>query len=169
MVVMLEKAEVKLQEALEVFQRDGNKQSEIPWLIRLIENPASPVALPGKISLFNHDCIHVLLERGKSGQDEAFVIGFTMGSEPKTNWLHILIFKLFAHFLYPRAYRLNFHQLKVFDLAFSYARKRQVKNVSHIRFAHSDYQKCSVSELRDWVGIPQQDLNRLKLGENLLP
>ena len=168
MIVKLKKAQVKLQEALEIFQQNANKQSEIPFLVQLLENPVSPVALPGKISLFDHDCVHVLLDRGKSAQDEAFVIGFTMGSDPKTNWLHLGIFKLFARFLYPRSYQLNQHQLKVFDLGFRYARHRQVKNVSQITFSHPDYQSCSLTELRDWVGINKQEIDNLKLVENLL-
>ena len=50
---------------------------DIPWLVRLFENPASALAFPGAINLARHDAIHVLLGRGLRNQDEAFVIGFT--------------------------------------------------------------------------------------------
>lgn len=40
-----------------------NTKEEIPWIVRLLENPQSPLALSGKISLFDHDCLHILLNR----------------------------------------------------------------------------------------------------------
>jgi hypothetical protein len=55
----------------------------VPWYVRLLENPRSPVALPGAIDLFGHDCLHIVLGRGLLAQDEAFVIGYTMGSAPR--------------------------------------------------------------------------------------
>lgn len=54
--------------------------ADVPEIIRKYENPESPDALPGAISLERHDCIHVLLGRGLHVQDEAFVIGATMGA-----------------------------------------------------------------------------------------
>ena len=39
-----------LSEALQEFSID--RQEDIPWIIRLLENPQSPIALPGKISLY---------------------------------------------------------------------------------------------------------------------
>src|SRR6056297_825277 len=53
---------------------------DVPEIIRKYENPESPDALPGAIALARHDCIHVLLGRGLHVQDEAFVIGATMGA-----------------------------------------------------------------------------------------
>ena len=38
--------------------------SAVPWYVRMLENPASPLALPGAIDLFGHDCLHALLGRG---------------------------------------------------------------------------------------------------------
>ena len=51
---------------------------KIPFVIWLLENPNSLLTLPGKISLRHHDYLHVLLDRGISPQNEAFLIGFTM-------------------------------------------------------------------------------------------
>lgn len=58
-----------------------DNQTDIPLIIKLLENPASPIALLGKISLQNHDCLHIILDISVSPSDEAFIIGFTMGND----------------------------------------------------------------------------------------
>ena len=56
----------------------------VPLIIKLVENPKYDIGLfPGNISLYNHDCIHLLLGRGLRVKDEVFVIGFTMGRTKK--------------------------------------------------------------------------------------
>lgn len=62
----------------------GSSPSDIPFLSELLENPDSPIALRCKIYLEDHDCLHLLLNRGLSLEDEAFIIGFTMGNDLKT-------------------------------------------------------------------------------------
>jgi hypothetical protein len=57
----------------------GDVASAIPWYVRLLEHPSSPLALGGAVDLRGHDCVHILLGRGLLQQDEAFVLGFTMG------------------------------------------------------------------------------------------
>ena len=52
----------------------------IPAIVHLFEGPHSPWSLPGAISLDRHDCLHILLGRGLKGEDEGFVIGFTVGA-----------------------------------------------------------------------------------------
>ena len=71
-----------LREALQ--SMGGDPPSSIPFLLWLLENPDSPIALPGKIDLYRHDCLHLLLDRGFSLYDEAFVVGFTMGNDVQT-------------------------------------------------------------------------------------
>ena len=57
---------------------------DVPFIIKLVENPKYDIGLfAGNVSLYNHDCIHLLLGRGLRVKDEAFVIGFTMGSTKK--------------------------------------------------------------------------------------
>jgi hypothetical protein len=77
-----------------------NNQSAIPLIIRLFENPSSPIALPGKISLHNHDCLHIILGLGVSPAEEAFIIGFTMGNDDRTKIWHVRLFKFIARFVY---------------------------------------------------------------------
>ena len=50
-------------------------QGDIPFIIKLIENPKYDIGLfAGYVDLFTHDCIHVLLGRGLLPKDEAFVM-----------------------------------------------------------------------------------------------
>ncbi len=100
-----------LRDALAAMQ--GDASDSIPFLVRLLENPASPMALPGMIDLYRHDCLHLLLGRGFSLHDEAFVVGFTMGNDLRTRPIHLAIFKICSLLFYPRPYRFarcHFHR-----------------------------------------------------------
>lgn len=90
--------------------------SAVPWYVRLLENPASPLALTGAVDLFGHDCIHAVLGRGLLAQDEAFVLGFTMGAGQCAPWQQS-VFRLSARYLYRGAYRFTDLDQAVFDLA----------------------------------------------------
>lgn len=147
-------------------QLEGDEQTDIPFLVWLLENPASPLALPGKIDLRNHDYIHILLGRGQLAQDEAFVVGFTMGNDLKTNWLHLLLFKIFARFLYPEIYRLTPDLLKVFDLGFDYGRRLGVKQLNTFNF--EAHQQQAIGVLRQQLGIIEQDIRLLRRFESWL-
>jgi hypothetical protein len=80
----------------------SDRASDILFLKDLIENPDSPIALPGKISLKDRDCLHSLLNCGFPLEDEAFIIGFTMANDVKNNKFHLLIFKLIFINFYPK-------------------------------------------------------------------
>jgi hypothetical protein len=135
--------------------------SNIPWIIQLFENPRSPFALPGKITLYNHDCLHVLLERGVAPEDEAFVIGFTMGNDPKTHWFHLLIYKILASFFYPAKYQFNRQHWTSFDLGFLCGKKLSPKYTNINLFDFSYYQNSSIEELRGDFGIRMEDLKMI--------
>lgn len=136
----------------------GDKQSDIPFMVWLLENPESIFPLPGKINLYNHDCLHILLERGDSLFDEAFVIGFTMGSDLKTNRFHLAVFKFLSNLLYPQQYKFEREQFKLFDLAFNYGRKLKVKNLNQVDF--KAYENRTVRELRKLLGIELEEVKQ---------
>lgn len=136
----------------------GDEQSDIPFTVRLLENPESIVPLPGKINLYNHDCLHILLERGISLCDEAFVVGFTMGSDLKTNRFHLAVFKFLSNLLYPQPYKFNQKQFKLFKIAFNYGRKLKVKNLNQVDF--QVYENQTVGELRKLLGINLEEVKR---------
>lgn len=136
----------------------GAPPQDINFLVRLIENPASPFALPGAVTLFNHDCIHILLGRGLLNQDEAFVIGFTMGTaKEELTKFHEYLFKQVATRLYPKPYRFSKRHLLSFDLGV-----REGKEWGHpqlYEFPFDRHQTDTLSTLRKRLGI---DVKRLK-------
>lgn len=138
---------------------NGDCQAAIPFPVWFLENPDSIFPLPGKINLYNHDCLHILLDRGISILDEAFVVGFTMGSDVKTNRFHLAIFKRLSNLFYPQQYRFNREQFRLFDLAFNYARKLKNKNLNYIDF--KNYEDKTVGELRKLFGIDLKEVNYL--------
>lgn len=101
--------------------------SSYPTIVLALENPKSPIALKGKCNLLTHDLIHVLLGRGLFVQDEAFVIGYTMGTSKKIRGMEKEFFKFAAHRLYPPKYRFSSVDLAVFDLGFFAGQTNQVE------------------------------------------
>jgi hypothetical protein len=146
---------------------EGDDAVDIPFWVWFLENPRSPVPMPGKISLYNHDYLHILLGRDQSPEDEAFIVGFTMGNDPQTQWHHIIIFKLFSYLIYPKLYKLNLRQMKIFDLGFMYGRKLSNQAIYRINF--TDYQSYSLAALRNLLGIKLGEIQALKQVENFLP
>jgi hypothetical protein len=141
----------------------GYKQHEIPLFVWLLENPKSPIAMPGYIDLFNHDCVHILLGRGLLAQDEAFVIGFTMGNSTSVNKLHCFIFKTFSLYFYPKNFKLQKRDLFAFDLGFQYGRNRKIRNINKIDF--HDRANLNIGEIRQQLDIAQNDLIELRKKE----
>lgn len=141
---------ITLKQALKEISID--EPEAIPWIIRLIENPCSPIALPGKISLYNHDCLHVLLSRGVTLQDEAFIIGFTMGNDPAINRFYVWVFKFISQFFYPRKYRFRREDFSYYASGFEYGMKlRAVAQFNQIDFKR--YESLSVDSLRAKFGL----------------
>ncbi len=80
--------------------------SKIPWIVSLFESPTSWCRFRGAVDLEDHDVLHVLLGRGLQDQDEAFVLGFAMGTAKKVSWLQYHIFQFTLSRLYPEPYRI---------------------------------------------------------------
>jgi hypothetical protein len=124
---------------------------QIPWQVRVLENPASPLAFPGAITLQRHDAIHALLGRGLSNQDEAFVIGFTMGAARKIRSWQFSIFRFVAGTLYPKPYRFKPNDLIAFDLGFSQGQRNMGRDLHCVPF--ETFGDQSLAQLRRAVGI----------------
>ncbi|MBD2088836.1 hypothetical protein H6F67_03075 [Microcoleus sp. FACHB-1515] len=126
-------------------------QSNIPFIVWLFEDSSSAIAFPGKINLYGHDCLHAILNRGHSLADEAFVKGFTMGSDTRTHWLHQLLFKLISSTLYPKKYRFSWSDFHCFDAGLAYGRSLQVRDLN--RFDFSANRNFTISQVRQQFGI----------------
>ena len=138
----------------------GFEQQDIPFWIWLLENPQSLISLPGSISLFNHDCLHILLDCGLSLEDEAFVIGFTMGNDPRTNPFHIAIYYFFASFIFPADYRFNAEQFKHFFAGYKMAREIDFSCIHKVDFGA--YRDSTIGDLRSKFGIDIQKVREIR-------
>ena len=129
----------------------------IPWIVRLFENPRGWLRLHGAVDLARHDMIHVLLGRGLLGQDEAFVIGFTMGSTKAVSRLERWFFKCVAAHVYPEPYRIPSRLLAAYDLGLEAGRTLGVRDL-HLAL-RGEMLDRPLGELRRTLGI---DTRRLR-------
>ena len=113
----------------------GDAAPDVPWYVRLLENPKSPVALAGAVDLFTHDCIHLVLGRGLLPQDEAFVLGFTMGTSARCPRWHARLLGFSARYLYRGTYRFSDLDRDVFQYAVAAGRISQVAPLDDVDFA----------------------------------
>ncbi len=142
--------------------------SDVPLWIRIIENPASPVAFPGAITLANHDAVHVVLGRGLMTQDEAFVIGYTMGADRALRDWHGQAFAWISHRLYRPPYRFSAGDLVSFRLGLWEGRIQPCKNINKVDF--SALHGNSMRDLRARLGVCRNRLYSVYAYEkSLLP
>ncbi|MGB5541593.1 MAG: hypothetical protein WBO37_16030 [Gammaproteobacteria bacterium] len=116
--IPLQHGDLTLRQGLDSLAAVGARQQAIPLIVRLLENPK--YRLPG-ITLFHgavdlaaHDRIHILLGRGLLIADEAFTIGFTMGSTGRVRCLEAWLFGMLARHLYPLPYTFDSGSVCIF-------------------------------------------------------
>lgn len=134
----------------------GNNQQEINIMVRIFESPKSPIAFRGAVSLERHDYIHILLGRGLLPQDEAFVLGFTMGTAPHITKLETTLFKIASKHFYPSPYNFTDDHLKVFDLAVEAAKKSGVRKL--YKQPLENHQDNTVAQVWSDVGLDMEYL-----------
>jgi hypothetical protein len=146
----------------------GEKPKDVPGIVRFYENPESPYAFPGAIHLHRHDIMHILLGRGLRNQDEAFVIGFTMGAASHIKEYHAQEYQRLASTLYPRGYKWQKPELIAYRLSFDYARANtDIKRDVH-RLQFETRMNRSITDIRTEIGIEVADLWVLYQCEKLL-
>ncbi|HEY9825983.1 MAG TPA: hypothetical protein V6D19_11075 [Stenomitos sp.] len=153
-----------LEEACQSFAIDT--QDKIPFWVWLLENPKSLIALPGSIDLNGHDCLHLLLNRGVSAFDEAFVVGFTMGNCDQAKPYHFSVIKTISKFLYPQPFQFDDSHLQVFDLGVKYGQRLKYRNIHQETFDR--YRKRTIHDLREKYGILLKEIQILWRGEQIL-
>lgn len=108
---------ITLREAYEFLTIVGAPQGKIPEVIRWTEGKDSHLVKKffyGGVDLRAHDYIHILLGRGLLPKDEAFVIGFTMGSTNRIQSMNEDAFAYIAKHHYPNAYRMDDESREVY-------------------------------------------------------
>lgn len=117
-ITKLEDDERSMREAYESLTAIGNSQDEVPLIVKLTENPKFHFGglgfFKGRVTLQQHDYIHILLGRGLTLMDEAFVIGFTMGSTDRVSTHEQGLFSFINKIFYPKPYRFKEDGMKVF-------------------------------------------------------
>jgi hypothetical protein len=112
---------ISLRDAHESMASVRARQDEIPLMVQLVENPKYQVPgirlFHGAVDLNQHDYIHIVLGRGLLDKDEAFTIGFTMGSTNKVTTAEESLYSLVARYVYPRVYQFDKHAIEVFKNA----------------------------------------------------
>ena len=145
--------------------------SDVPAIIRKYENPESPDALPGSISLERHDCIHVLVGRGLHVQDEAFVIGATMGAAADITGEIVDFFIDISTTQYPKHWRFEEEHIASFRLGIGFAMDNlRGKNLHLIPLEDEPWQSKTVRQARRDLGIVKEELRAyFRKAELLIP
>lgn len=144
----------------------GNNSIDISFWVKLIENPRSPFALPGAIGLEEHDCVHALLGRGLLNQDEAFVIGYTMGNASNIKHWQVALYIYYSRYIFPKIYRFGERELVTFNLGLNYGKTRRTKNIHKIDF--NKHKDRSLGEIRAMYDINLDILRHLRYVEKTM-
>lgn len=148
--IPLSRGDVTLRSAAAELARVGAAPDEIPLLVRLAENPRFNL-FHGAVDLATHDHIHALLGRGLLAKDEAFVIGFTMGSTHRLGATEEKLFTLVAERLYPGIYRFDKEDVRIFRDS---ARLALVSDCVPLdRVDYRRYLDLPLAEIRDALGV----------------
>ncbi len=144
---------------------------DVPAIIRKYENPESPDALPGAISLPRHDVIHVLLGRGLHVQDEAFVIGATMGAASDITDEAIATFIRVSTEDYPRHWRFETAHIPSYRLGVGFAQDSLRAADLHLTpLEEEPWQSMTVAEARKRLNISKEELRAyFRKAELLVP
>lgn len=144
---------------------------EVPEIIRKYENPESPDALPGAITLARHDCLHVILGRGLHVQDEAFIIGATMGAASDITDAHIETFIHVSTTLYPKHWRFEEAHIGSYRLGVGYAQDNMHDFDLHLTpFEEEPWQSMTVGAIRKKLGLVKEEMRAyFRKEETLVP
>jgi hypothetical protein len=146
----------------------GNNPEQINDIVKIFENPESPLAFPGAISLPRHDCVHIVLGRGLLAQDEAFVIGFTMGTSKELSALEGWLFSLITKYLYPHPYKFNDKHLKVLKLGIETGKDSPCTQI--YKFPFEEMMDEKLGEIRKMLGIDKNSLkDAYRMEKALIP
>lgn len=158
-LVPLNQGDILVEDALLSLRALGAPQEEIPLIVRLLENPdyhmPGVTLFHGAVDLATHDYIHILLGRGLMPKDEAFTIGFTMGSTNEVSVFEEELFCTINRFLYPKLYRFGPEEIAIFKDAVQLGRLSMCQPLNEVNF--TDFAHSTISGMRTALGI-EEDL-----------
>ena len=147
--------QITLRAAKENLSALGAKQEEIPLMIQLVENPRYDIPgfdfFHGAVDLATHDSIHILLGRGLLPKDEAFVIGFTMGSTDQVTTMEENLYALFSKHLYPKVYQFKDEEIRIFKDATKLGFISNCRPLDKIDYAK--YLDWKLRDFREDIGL----------------
>lgn len=113
--------DITLRQAQQSMSNVRAEEEEIPLMVQLVENPKFQIPgfrlFHGAVDLQQHDFIHIVLGRGLLEKDEAFTIGFTMGTTNKVSTTEEKLYSIIAQHLYPKVYKFDKDDIEVFGNA----------------------------------------------------
>jgi hypothetical protein len=111
----------------------GISATQLPEVVNAYESPERTTALPGAISLHRHDVLHIALHRGLLDQDEAFVIGATMGSNrADLSDSHVKsMIQAFSR-AYPEPYRVSQEKLQAYMIGVELFSTMAIPNLNEL-------------------------------------
>tara|TARA_Y100000593_G_C4323402_1_gene345291 strand:- start:12022 stop:12621 length:600 start_codon:yes stop_codon:yes gene_type:complete len=151
----LSKSSNKLTNVLEGMKEFKLAQEDVPLIIKLTENPNyfTSKIFTGAVDLFSHDCIHILLGRGVLPKDEAFVIGYTMGSSKRMKRWRRNLFLWVAKNLYPEGYKFKEQERYVFYSGVM-AGSRCSSDLTKVQF--KELTNMKIDNIRKLLGIDKE-------------
>ncbi|MBM7067995.1 hypothetical protein [Actibacterium sp. 188UL27-1] len=142
---------------------------DVPEVVRKYENPESPDALPGAISLARHDCLHVILGRGLHVQDEAFIIGVTMGADTTMTGAITEEFIHISTTLYPKVWRFQPDHIASYRLGVGFGMDNLKGADLHLTAWEAEpHQSQTIAALRRDLGLSKPEMRAYYRKEELL-
>ena len=159
--IPLSRGDLPLGTAFAQMQTIALAQDSIPLLVQLVENPKFDLPgielFSGATDLHTHDYIHLLLGRGVLPKDEAFVLGFTMGSTNRVGNIEESLYGLFTRYLYPKHYRFSDDDFQVYKDAVRLGYVSDCRSLADVNY--TELTQLSLREAREQLGI-ETDLLR---------
>jgi len=139
----------------------------IEQVLQLLEHPASPYRGSGMARLRQHDCLRIVLGRGLLNQDEAFVLGYAMGTVCEyAGDERVQSLRAAARLLYKPPYRMTESDLVVFDLAFELAARSGYRHIGAFDFDRA--MELDIGDIRNLLDIDVAALKAAFREERLL-
>ncbi|MEM1299218.1 MAG: hypothetical protein AAGH68_08035 [Pseudomonadota bacterium] len=163
----LDTDDMTLREVLATMPRSD--PDDVPEIVRRYENPESPERLPGAISLDRHDCLHVVLGRGLHVQDEAFIIGATMGAASDITEEVVERFIHISTTDYPEAWRFLPEHIASYRLGVGFALDLMPNADLHLTpYEEPPLFDTKVAEVRRSLGLVKAEMRAYFRSEEIL-